>query len=58
MSNPGPDTPEQYIITLRTVAGREYRRCIDAYGITDLTEWVKVEERVHGSRFIAIELLE
>ena len=57
MSNHGPDRPEQYIVTFRT-AGGEYRRCIDAFGISSLSELIRVEEKEHGSRFVAAILLE
>ena len=58
MSNHGPDRPEQYIVTFRRAGGGEYRRCLAAFDVSGLAEAARAEERAHGSRFIAAELLE
>ena len=58
MSNPGPDIPEQYIVTFRRPGGGEYRRCLEGYGVVDLAESIRAEERVHGCRFTEAVLLE
>ena len=58
MSAPGLDVPEQYIVTFRRPGGGKYRLCLVAFDVYELAEAARAEERAHGSRFIAAELLE